>query len=89
MLFKKNVSRETLRYIIEVTPYRIEAKYSDFRHPDEVKFSDKLEDDLKRRDFTINAMAFRNTKGQSGITDMFGGLKDIKDKTIKSSWEPR
>ena len=58
-VIQKNVSQETLRQI-EVTPYRIEAKYSDFRHPDEVKFSDKLEDDLKRRDFTINAMAFRN-----------------------------
>src|ERR1035437_7914247 len=74
---------ETLR-LIEVTPYRIEAKYSDFRHPDEIKFSDKLEDDLKRRDFTINAMALRNSKENSGITDMFEGLKDIKDKTLKA-----
>src|SRR5450830_1511691 len=73
-----DVIRETPEYmIIEVTPYRIEAKYSDFRHPDEVKFSDKLEDDLKRRDFTVNAMAFRNLKENSGITDMFEGLKDI------------
>jgi tRNA nucleotidyltransferase (CCA-adding enzyme) len=80
-----NVSCETPKYnIIEVTPYRIEAKYSDFRHPDEIKFSDKLEDDLKRRDFTVNAMAFRNSKENSGITDMFEGLKDIKDKTLKA-----
>src|SRR3989344_187497 len=57
-----DVSRGTLEarsynlepnFIVEVTPYRIETKYSDFRHPDEVKFSDKLEDDLKRRDFTV------------------------------------
>ena len=74
--------------IIEVTPYRIEAKYSDFRHPDEIKFSDKLEDDLKRRDFTINAMAFRNIKGDPNLTDMFGGLKDIKDKTLRAVGEP-
>ena len=74
--------------IIEVTPYRIEAKYSDFRHPDEVKFSDKLEDDLKRRDFTVNAMAFRPTKKEAGITDMFGGLKDIKDKTLRAVGDP-
>ncbi|MCX6751886.1 MAG: HD domain-containing protein [Candidatus Nomurabacteria bacterium] len=80
-----NVSQETSEYsIIEVTPYRIEAKYSDFRHPDEIKFSDKLEDDLKRRDFTVNAMAYRN--GQ--LTDMFGGLKDIKDKTLKAVGNP-
>jgi putative nucleotidyltransferase with HDIG domain len=67
--------------IIEVTPYRIEAKYSDFRHPDEVKFSENIEDDLKRRDFTVNALALNN-KGQ--IIDLFDGLKDIKDKTLKA-----
>jgi len=84
-----DVIRETLEYmIIEVTPYRIEAKYSDFRHPDEVKFSDKLEDDLKRRDFTVNAMAFRNTKDSPSLTDMFGGLKDIKDKMLKAVGNP-
>jgi len=79
------VPRETSEYdIIEVTPYRIEAKYSDFRHPDEVKFSDKLEDDLKRRDFTINAMAFRKVKGDLILTDMFGGLKDIENKVLRT-----
>ena len=80
---KEDVPRETYD-IIEVTPYRLEAKYSDFRHPDEVKFSDKLEDDLKRRDFTINAMSFR--KGI--ITDMFGGLKDIENKVLRTVGEP-
>src|SRR3989338_6385786 len=79
-VIQEEVSRETLRQI-EVTPYRIETKYSDFRHPDEIKFSDKLEDDLKRRDFTVNAMALRFSK-ENVITDIFGGLKDIKDKTI-------
>src|ERR1035437_1392265 len=83
MVIQENVSQETLRQI-EVTPYRIEAKYSDFRHPDEVKFSDKLEDNLKRRDFTINAMAYRN----GSIIDMFGGLKDIKDKMLKAVGDP-
>ncbi len=76
-----DVNRETSEYlIVEVTPYRIEAKYSDFRHPDEVKFSEKLSDDLKRRDFTINAMAYQN----NSVTDIFGGLKDIKDKTLRA-----
>jgi len=80
----KSVSQETPEYlIVEVTPYRIEAKYTDFRHPDEVKFSDKLEDDLKRRDFTVNAMAL-NMSDKNSITDKFEGLKDIKDKTIRA-----
>jgi len=73
-------------HIIEVTPYRTEAKYSDFRHPDEVKFSDNIEDDLKRRDFTVNALAM-DSKGN--IKDMFDGLKDIKDKVIRTVGEPK
>ena len=80
IVIQEDVSQETLRQI-EVTPYRIEAKYSDFRHPDEVKFSDKLEDDLKRRDFTVNAMAL-SPKGH--LVDLFEGLKDIKDKMLKA-----
>jgi poly(A) polymerase/tRNA nucleotidyltransferase (CCA-adding enzyme) len=87
MVIQEDVSQETLRQI-EVTPYRIEAKYSDFRHPDEVLFSDKLEDDLKRRDFTVNAMAFRNISDEPSITDIFGGLKDIKDKILKAVGKP-
>ena len=60
------VTRETTEYkITEVTPYRIEAKYRDFRHPDDVKFSNKLEYDLKRRDFTVNALAL-DSKGHKG-----------------------
>ena len=83
----QDVSQETYD-IIEVTPYRLETKYSDFRHPDEVKFSDKLEDDLKRRDFTVNAMSFRKTKGQESITDIFGGLKDIENKVLRTVGDP-
>ncbi len=70
--------------IIEVTPYRTEAKYSDFRHPDEVLFSDKIEEDLKRRDFTINSMAFR----KNALMDIYDGLKDIKDKTVRAVGNP-
>ena len=70
---------------IEVTPYRLESDYSDRRHPDSVKFSDKIEDDLKRRDFTINAIALSLSKGAiKDITDLYGGFQDIKDKTIKT-----
>ncbi|MGD0977473.1 MAG: hypothetical protein ABR875_04265, partial [Minisyncoccia bacterium] len=53
--------------VVEVTTYRTESKYSDKRHPDEVKFAKKLEDDLKRRDFTINALAMN---GEGEITDL-------------------
>ena len=84
LVIQEDVSRETLRQI-EVTPYRIEAKYSDFRHPDEVKFSDKLEDDLKRRDFTVNALAL-DSKGH--LVDLFDGIKDIKDKMLKAVGSP-
>ena len=84
--FKENVSRETSEYlVIEVTPYRLEGKYTDFRHPDDIKFSNKLEDDLKRRDFTINALAM-TSKGQ--LVDLFDGLKDIKDKVIRAVGNP-
>ncbi len=80
LVIQEDVSQETLRQI-EVTPYRTEAKYSDFRHPDEVKFSDKIEDDLKRRDFTVNSLAL-NSKGH--LIDLFDGLKDIEKKTIRT-----
>lgn len=75
---------------VEVTPYRLESGYSDRRHPDQVKFSQTLEDDLKRRDFTINAIAVNLSKGAiKDMVDLFDGLKDIKDKTIKTVGEPK
>lgn len=76
-----NVTRETQYNIVEVTPYRTEANYSDNRHPDTILFSKDIEDDLKRRDFTINAMAF-SSKGH--FIDLFGGIKDIKDKVVRA-----
>lgn len=77
----ENASDETLK-IVEVTPYRIEGVYSDKRRPDQVTFTEKLEDDLKRRDFTINAIAYDVSKGQ--IIDPYKGQEDIKDKTVKT-----
>ena len=53
----KTESENPTLAVIEITPYRLEEKYTDKRHPDKVKFTDKLEDDLARRDFTINAIA--------------------------------
>ncbi len=72
---------ETLKNI-EITPFRLEGKYSDSRHPDEVKFSDNIEDDLSRRDFTINAMAYRTSTGE--WLDPFGGIKDLKDSLLRA-----
>ncbi len=60
---------------IEVTTYRIDGTYSDGRRPDAVTFSDGIEDDLSRRDFTINAIAY---SPEAGFVDMFGGVYDIK-----------
>ncbi|MEA3398779.1 MAG: HD domain-containing protein [Patescibacteria group bacterium] len=81
--------------VVEVTTYRSEQGYSDRRHPDEVRFEDKLEKDLMRRDFTINAMAAR-LKIESKklktidyeIIDLFGGQKDIKQKIVRAVGEP-
>lgn len=64
----------------EVTTYRIDGDYSDGRHPDSVIFTSSLEEDLARRDFTINAMAF---SPKEGLIDFFGGEKDLKHKVIK------
>ena len=79
---------ETLK-IIEVTPYRIEAAYSDHRRPDSVIFTKDISDDLKRRDFTVNAIAINVSNGViRGTVDLFGGIKDIKDKIIRTVGKP-
>lgn len=69
---------------IEITTYRSEAKYTDKRHPDEVKFAKSIQEDLARRDFTINAIAM-NTK----IIDPFKGQKDLTDKLIRAVGNPQ
>jgi poly(A) polymerase/tRNA nucleotidyltransferase (CCA-adding enzyme) len=77
---------------IEITTYRSEAQYGDQRHPDLVKFAKNLEEDLSRRDFTINAMAlsFFGTKAlKTKIIDPFDGQKDLKKKTIKAVGDPQ
>ncbi len=77
---------------VEVTPYRVESGYSDFRHPDQVKFSQNLEDDLKRRDFTINALALSLPEGERQINkgqtiDLYKGQEDLKEKVIRTVGE--
>lgn len=81
----KTGSDEPSLAVIEITPYRIEGKYTDKRHPAEIKFVTKLEDDLSRRDFTVNAIAM-NAEGK--IIDLFDGQKDIKSKIIKTVGKP-
>src|SRR3989344_1142655 len=70
---------------IEITTYRQEAKYSDKRHPDEIKYAKTLEEDLSRRDFTINAMAMDEKKK---VVDLFEGQKDLKNKIIRTVGNP-
>lgn len=65
---------------IEITTFRIDGDYADGRHPKSVMFSRELSEDLKRRDFTVNAMAY---SPKSGIVDLFGGKEDIKNKVIR------
>lgn len=65
---------------LEITTYRSEGTYSDNRHPDSVVFSDSLADDVVRRDFTMNGIAY---DFDSGFCDLVGGLEDIKNKTIR------
>ncbi|MSU73773.1 CCA tRNA nucleotidyltransferase [Candidatus Kaiserbacteria bacterium] len=72
--------------VIEVTPYRTEGKYSNARHPDEVSFSDSLSDDLKRRDFTINAIAY--DAARSTLVDEHGGREDLTAKRVKTVGNP-
>lgn len=72
--------------VIEITPYRIEGKYSNARHPDTVTFSEKLEDDLKRRDFTINAIAYDPLEER--IIDLHSGQEDLKRRVIATVGEP-
>lgn len=70
---------------VEITTYRIDGEYADCRRPDNVSFSASLEEDLKRRDFTINAMAY-NPK--TGIIDLFGGMTDLKNRVIRAIGNP-
>lgn len=88
----KTESEDPTLKVIEVTTFRIEGKYSDMRHPDEVQFAKTIEEDLSRRDFTVNAMAF-NLKSKrinlnSDFVDPYGGLHDLSKKIIRAVGDP-
>ena len=89
-VYKTGIEHGTVTVIIdkvsvEITTYRTEDVYSDNRHPDNVLFCSSLEDDLSRRDFTVNAIAFNP---QNGIIDLFGGREDIERRIIKCIGTP-
>lgn len=71
--------------IYEITTYRIEGEYENNRRPKNVEFTSNIEEDLKRRDFTINAMAYNE---QFGIVDKFNGLEDLQKRIIKTVGNP-
>ncbi len=72
--------------VVEVTPYRTESGYSDNRRPDQVTFGVSLEEDLKRRDFTVNAIAWRYQTEQ--LVDLFDGQEDLRKKRLKTVGNP-
>ncbi|MCS7200880.1 MAG: CCA tRNA nucleotidyltransferase, partial [Patescibacteria group bacterium] len=82
---KTNSEDESLK-VIEVTTFRIEGKYSDFRRPDEVIFTNDIKEDLKRRDFTINSLAIDD---EGNVIDIFGGLEDISKRKIRAVGNPQ
>ena len=70
----------------EVTTYRVDGPYEDGRHPKQVSFTPSLKEDLARRDFTINAMAYSPALG---LTDLFGGMEDLERGIVRCVGEPR
>ena len=69
----------------EVTTYRVDGAYEDHRHPKDVTFTSNLLEDLKRRDFTINAMAYND---KDGLVDAFGGIEDLEKGIIRCVGDP-
>lgn len=72
-------------YAFEVTTYRVDGEYEDHRRPNSVEFTTSLEEDLKRRDFTINAMAYNQNEG---VIDIFGGMDDLKNGVVRCVGNP-
>jgi tRNA nucleotidyltransferase (CCA-adding enzyme) len=75
----------TAQGVVEITTFRTESTYSDCRHPDNVQFVGSLDDDLRRRDFTVNAMAYAPNRG---LKDLFGGQSDLRRGLIRCVGRP-
>ncbi len=82
----KTESEDPRIKVVEVTTYRIEGSYTDKRHPDEVRFAKTVEEDLSRRDFTVNAMALAP---DGALIDPYGGELDLAERTIRTVGDPR
>ncbi len=85
-IFETGIAHGTVTVLIdnnplEITTFRREAGYSDHRHPDSVRFSKTLNDDLTRRDFTVNSLAFSD---KTGVIDLFSGVEDLKSRLIRA-----
>ncbi len=72
-------------YPVEVTTFRIDGQYRDARHPEDVAFTDRIEEDLSRRDFTVNAMAYSEVRG---LVDVFDGRADLSARVIRAVGDP-
>ena len=86
-LVNKEFKKENSTYEIEITPYRIEGSYTDSRRPDKVSFSDSIHEDIKRRDFTINAMAYNPISNI--LVDDYQGQKDLANHIIRTVGNPK
>ena len=89
--FETGIKHGTITFVyenenVEITTYRLDGEYEDNRRPKSVEFTKNLENDLKRRDFTMNAIVYNNNEG---YVDMFSGIEDIKNKTIRAIGNPK
>jgi poly(A) polymerase/tRNA nucleotidyltransferase (CCA-adding enzyme) len=84
----KTESEDATLKIVEITTFRIEGGYADHRHPDTIQFGKTIEEDLARRDFTVNAMALRIGKETQALIDPYGGMEDIGKNMIRAVGEP-
>jgi len=73
----------------EITTFRTDHGYTDSRHPDEVRWGKSLEEDLQRRDFTINSLALKRAKDNFELIDLYNGERDLKDKLIRAVGDPK
>ena len=72
-------------HVVEITTYRVDGPYENFRHPEQVIFTKRLMDDISRRDFTINSIAY---SPEEGFVDYFGGKNDLSKRLIRAIGEP-
>lgn len=89
--FETGIKHGTITFVyenenVEITTYRLDGEYEDNRRPKSVEFTKNLENDLKRRDFTMNAIVYNNNEG---YVDMFSGIEDIKNKIIRAIGNPK